>query len=324
MKDFKLNSVAEYNPADYGLPIWRDEEHMPHEKTEAEQTPADNMTIEAAKNKLCMWAQSQVGTHEGANNWNKYAENADLQKMYGWYPQNQPWCDVWCDVGFIECFGLENACAMTYQPLGAGSALCSQSAQYYQEAGAFTQRPEIGDQVFFYVSGEINHTGLVVRVDGGSVFTIEGNSSDAVCERVYQLGAANIAGYGRPKWSVVTGESAKEPDEPAAEDGKHYYELRLPYLRRGDTGKPVTALQFQLAGQGYYIGPDGADGDFGANTESALKEFQRNVGLPPDGVVGPDTGARLFGAEVGKAPEKAQEAAKPGFWDSIKAKLVKK
>jgi peptidoglycan hydrolase-like protein with peptidoglycan-binding domain len=39
----------------------------------------------------------------------------------------------------------------------------------------------------------------------------------------------------------------------------------------------------------------GVDGDFGAKTEAAVKEFQRNRGLDPDGVVGKQTWAALFG-----------------------------
>lgn len=298
------------------------------------------LTLNEAKAKLCVWAEGQVGFREGPDNENRYADNADLKRMYGWDPQNQPWCDVFVDVGFIECFGLDAACAMTYQPTGAGSALCRQSAQYYKDAGAWFTRPEIGDQIFFYVSGEINHTGIVVGVDGGSVITVEGNSSDQVAERVYSIGDSRIAGYGRPKWGVVTGgvvfvEDNNVAGNTTAPDGmlsgiERYYFLAFPYLKRGDTGKAVASVQFELFAQGYNIGPDGADGDFGRNTERAVMEFQRNVGLPADGIVGPDTAALLYGA-VGKkfvnteddATESGEEAKKDGLWDSIKNRFGK-
>ena len=260
------------------------------------------MTESEAKARLCVWAESQIGYHEGANNANRYADDPDLQRLYGWAPQNQPWCDVFVDAGFITCFGVEAAAAMTYQPMGAGSALCSQSAAYYQERGAWSQRPEIGDQVFFYVSGGINHTGIVIRVEGSSVVTVEGNSSDQVAERVYQIADVRIAGYGRPDWSVVASGPTVDTQTPEtdvnSDNDARCYILRLPYLCRGSIGAPVTAVQFQLIGQGYNVGPDGADGDFGGNTEEAVKEFQLNVGLTPDGTVGPDTGVRLFGGEA--------------------------
>ena len=291
------------------------------------------MTENEAKARLCLWAESQLGYHEGANNHNKYADNPDLQRMYGWTPQNQPWCDVFVDSGFIQCFGLEAACAMTYQPMGAGSALCKQSAQYYKDNGAWTNRPEIGDQVFFYASGDINHTGIVIRVAGGSVVTVEGNSSDMVAERVYSVSDSKIAGYGRPKWSVVAdglpqsaAPTAPPEEEPSANE-QRYYELRLPYLRRGSTGAAVCKVQFQLMGQGYNIGPDGADGDYGYNSEEAIKEFQLNVGLTPDGVVGSETGAALYGGEVVTVEAEivddvqSEPLKPPGFWNSLLTKF---
>ena len=297
--------AKEYNPADYGLPIWKDEDHLPSETVKAEEPQtADNMTVEAAKQKLCAWAMSQVGYREGANNLQKYAESKDLQAMYGWKPQNQPWCDVFVDSGFIDCFGLSNACAMTYQPLGAGSALCRQSAQYYKDAGAWATSPEIGDQIFFYSSGDINHTGIVVSVDGGSVHTVEGNVSDMVAERLYSLSDSKIAGYGRPNWAAVDGKDIPTPvneptvnDTPEKAEPKHY-ELRLPYLQNGDTGDAVWVVQTLLQARNIYCGPWGADGDFGNGTEKAVKDFQRRHNLTIDGVVGPDTGAALFGGEV--------------------------
>lgn len=310
-----------YNPADYGLPLWRDEDHVMPEK-EASR----NMTEEQAVQKLCAWAQEQIGYHEGDGNRNKYADNPDLQKMYGWYPQNQPWCDVFVDVGFIECFGLDAACAMTYQPLGAGSALCKQSAQYYKDHGAFFRTPEVGDQVFFYVSGDINHTGIVVRVYGGSVVCVEGNSSDQVAERVYSIGDnSRIAGYGRPDWAAagdVDGDTnVPVNDVPDKEEPKkRFYELRFPYLQNGDTGASVIAVQRQLFARGYAIGPAGCDGEFGTDTEAAVRSFQQNNGVAPDGKVGPETGAALFGGEtVGPetTEEKTEEPKTLGFMDLI-------
>jgi hypothetical protein len=284
------------------------------------------MTESEAKARLCVWAESQIGYHEKSNNANQYADDPDLQRLYGWAPQNQPWCDVFVDAGFIACFGVEAAAAMTYQPMGAGSALCSQSAAYYQERGAWSQRPEIGDQVFFYVSGGINHTGIVIRVEGSSVVTVEGNSSDQVAERVYQIADVRIAGYGRPDWTVVANGPTVDTQAPEAsvtgENDARCYILRLPYLCRGSIGAPVTAVQFQLMGQGYNVGPDGADGDFGGNTEEAVKEFQLNVGLTPDGTVGPDTGARLFGGEPVNSTELPASEAKPETVTNTKSGLL--
>lgn len=169
------------------------------------------MTIEQAKSKLIALAATYIGYKEGSNNWNQFASNSDLVKMYGWNPQNQPWCDIYVDVCFIECFGLEMACAMTYQPVGRGSAACATSAGYYKNNGAWFTTPQVGDQIFFYSGGGINHTGIVESVSGNTVTTIEGNTSDSVARRTYTIGSSYIAGYGRPKYELVADGAATAP-----------------------------------------------------------------------------------------------------------------
>ena len=168
------------------------------------------MTKNEAVSKLLTWANAQIGTVESGDNWNKYAQN--MSAAYGWNVQNQPWCDVFVDAGFVACFGLDNAAKMTYQPAGGFSAACRYSAAYFSAHDAFTQQPEPGDQIFFRdAEGVINHTGIVVSAGGGIVRTIEGNSGDAVRSNAYGIGTPTIAGYGRPNWSVVAGEDNNAP-----------------------------------------------------------------------------------------------------------------
>lgn len=62
-----------------------------------------------------------------------------------------------------------------------------------------------------------------------------------------------------------------------------------PTIRRGDRGEYVTLAQVKLKDAGYDIGKSGADGIFGAATQTAVKNFQRDHGLGVDGVVGPMT-----------------------------------
>ena len=52
-------------------------------------------------------------------------------------------------------------------------------------------------------------------------------------------------------------------------------------------GDDVVELQQRLLALGF--SPDRVDGVFGANTEKAVRRFQRGVGLTVDGVVGPET-----------------------------------
>jgi hypothetical protein len=60
-----------------------------------------------------------------------------------------------------------------------------------------------------------------------------------------------------------------------------------PELRIGSSGEPVRWLQQRLIVT--------VDGDFGAQTDRAVKSFQRAGGLTDDGVVGPRTWAALVG-----------------------------
>jgi N-acetylmuramoyl-L-alanine amidase len=53
------------------------------------------------------------------------------------------------------------------------------------------------------------------------------------------------------------------------------------------SGDDVVALQQRLLGLGFKVGR--VDGRFGHRTEQAVRDFQRNVGVPPDGTCGPAT-----------------------------------
>jgi len=62
------------------------------------------------------------------------------------------------------------------------------------------------------------------------------------------------------------------------------------WLRRGSTGEQVRQVQTRLRELGYTIA---VDGDFGSQTRSIVRQFQRDRGLHVDGVVGPRTWAAL-------------------------------
>ena len=59
-----------------------------------------------------------------------------------------------------------------------------------------------------------------------------------------------------------------------------------PVLRLNDTGDHVTLLQTKLKARGYAVD---VDGEFGPNTEKAVRQFQTDRGLEADAVVGNDT-----------------------------------
>lgn len=256
------------------------------------------MTEQQAIEKLVSWCNGEVGYHEGGGNWNKYSENPDVIKLLGWKPQNEAWCDTFTDAAFCINFGLKAASEMTYQPIGKGSAACRTSAQFFKNHGAFFYRPQVGDVIFFISGGAINHQGIVTGVSGNAITTVEGNSSDAVSRRSYTVNDSRIAGYGRPKWSIVADNATVDDELPVSDSANpNNYEAteKLPILRKGMTGECVRAAQMLLNGRDCSCGMYGADGDFGNATLAAVLAFQRRNGLEADGEIGKMTWAKLLG-----------------------------
>ena len=82
-------------------------------------------------------------------------------------------------------------------------------------------------------------------------------------------------------------EQSATPESPAKCD--------LPELYKGSKGETVKALQILLIGNGCSCGSYGVDGDFGSATKAAVVKYQCQNGLEDDGVVGPNTWAKLLG-----------------------------
>jgi hypothetical protein len=70
--------------------------------------------------------------------------------------------------------------------------------------------------------------------------------------------------------------------------------VNLHQLKKGNTGEEVKALQILLIGRGYSVGKAGADGEFGADTETAVKAFQKDDGQTADGIAGVKTWGALL------------------------------
>lgn len=252
------------------------------------------MTINEGKEKLVALARSQLGTREGANNYNKYADDPKITKLYGWNPQNQPWCCTLANWCYLNCFGYDIGSRLTY----GGTAACKNSASLFKAAGAFVKTPEIGDQSFYYVGGDINHTGIVVSIDGNSFQAVEGNYSDKVSLVTHKIVGGDVAGFGRPNWKLVEGiDGSTIPDATVPVDDSPVAPAERRILRKGTSGTDVRKLQEDLIALGYDLGSWGADGDFGRDTRDAVKKFQADYNVQPiDGEVGPLTYAAIDAA----------------------------
>ena len=82
------------------------------------------------------------------------------------------------------------------------------------------------------------------------------------------------------------------------------------YLMKGDTGAAVKTMQLMLIELGYSCGTAGADGDFGTNTDKALKKFQKANGLEVDGKYGSASKAKLVALHNTKAAGTGNSASK--------------
>ena len=105
-----------------------------------------------------------------------------------------------------------------------------------------------------------------------------------------------VRGYYNYPWDCVLRYVGDLDESPEAEtETETESNLDTGLIRRGQTGARVKRVQALLI---YFhsisCGPDGVDGDFGPNTEAAVREFQRRVGLDADGLVGNDTAAALL------------------------------
>lgn len=141
-------------------------------------------------------------------------------KWYNGCKNGYDWCDVFVDWCFVQAYGYSEAQSMTYQCENSCGAGCVYSARYYGYNGSRSDNkhfisgaktPSIGDQIFFYRSGEFTdahaHTGLVVGVHDGRVYTVEGNTRNSagqncVSMKDYAIGDSSIVGYGRPQFNT--------------------------------------------------------------------------------------------------------------------------
>lgn len=89
---------------------------------------------------------------------------------------------------------------------------------------------------------------------------------------------------GAPAWA------APAPAQTSAA-AAHRWDAAQPVLRQGHRGAAVRRLQQLLLAAGYSPGP--IDGIFGPRTLRAVRQFQRDIGLTVDGVVGSRTWAAL-------------------------------
>lgn len=124
--------------------------------------------------------------------------NKGGKTYWSWYgfSSRQPWCACfvsWCadQCGYIEAGIIPKF------------SLCTAGAKWFKDNDQWQDSnyiPAPGDIIFFDREGKgiTEHVGIVEYVDGGMVYTIEGNSGDKCKRRSYSLDNETIYGYGVP------------------------------------------------------------------------------------------------------------------------------
>lgn len=87
-------------------------------------------------------------------------------------------------------------------PQTSNNAYCQTIANNFMAIGQWGNRGYTdlvaGDTIFFDWQGDghTDHIGLVIGTDGTNVYTVEGNSGDAVKVKSYPINSSVIYGYG--------------------------------------------------------------------------------------------------------------------------------
>ncbi len=139
-------------------------------------------------------------------------------------------------------------------------------------------------------------------MENGTVYTIEGNTSDQVARRSYSLSDSSILGYGRPAYDSVTAETAPAAaaDLVPAGPKEILVSVSIPLLKKGAVSNAVKNAQALLIHHGYtcggriIAGHENPDGEFGPTTEKAVKDYQTLRKLEADGDIGTDTWTALL------------------------------
>ena len=226
-------------------------------------------------------------------------------------------CDVFVDWCFLTAFGYEKALTLLCQPEKSAGAGCTYSLGYFKAKGQFyTKNPKPGDQIFFGTSlSNSTHTGLVVKVDGSTVYTIEGNTSDQVARRSYALGSSNILGYGRPAYDAESG---------TADTTTTYYRVRKSWSDKASQIGAYTVLKNAKncvdANPGYAVFDDSGNQVYPAGTGS----FQVSVSVTNLNIrTGPGTNYSKTGKYTGKGVftivEVASGAGSSSGWGKLKS-----
>ena len=147
--------------------------------------------------------------------------------------------------------------------------------------------------------GDAYHMGLVTNKDKGALHSSK--SKGGVCQSEFhgktiknggwnRIGLWNHVDYGIDNWNLPVADDSHIPSEDFDDNQGFPADTKWhPTIRRGSKGQDVIDCQTMLYKLGYGLGVYGIDGDYGRDTEKAVKTFQHDNRLTVDGICGPMT-----------------------------------
>lgn len=143
-----------------------------------------------ANHQLVEIAKSQLGNVGGEPYWSWYG-----------FSDRVEWCACFVSWCADQCGYIDRGVIPKFAGCGIGVDWFKNKSQWRDGSAV----PESGMIIFFdwpdengVLDGNSDHVGIVEKVEGNRVYTIEGNSGD-VCQRnSYPVGYSNILGYGTP------------------------------------------------------------------------------------------------------------------------------
>ena len=175
-------------------------------------------------------------------------------------------------------------------------------------AGAIpAEKRQRGAAVFIHNGSYVSHVGyLVSPVDAdrpaGDWLVVEARGV------MYGVVTTRLSARGWNRWGLMDkyfDYAASSANAPAPLPG-----MRL--LKRGCTGEDVRRLQTSLLELGYDLPKYGADGQYGQETESAVRQLQRASGVKVDGVYGEESHAALMALLADADADDEPAAPAPG------------
>lgn len=169
------------------------------------------------RDKIVKVAEGELGVCEpsGDDKYIKYYNSI----AGGSFAMTVAWCAIfvtWCK----SMAGIATSIIPHFASCDVGKQWFEKKGQYkLAKAYGGTYTPVKGDVIFFSskkTQTDSTHVGIVTGVSGSKVNTIEGNTSNKVARRSYDLSDKTILGYGVPAYTGSTGTSSEATADTTA------------------------------------------------------------------------------------------------------------